>query len=199
MHLVYIHGATASARSFAFIQSQIPHNLIVNLDYDREAPAIDNLGSMIERLNSIIDDLYIIGHSLGGIYGLYLADRVRNIKGVCSLSTPFNGSEIATWSSILLPHYQLFSDITPNSKFISDSRKIDINIPWTQFVTTAGGVPWLAGENDGIVTRSSMMSRNDVDYIEVDRNHYEILQSQRVVNFLNTHLTHLGGQNGRRK
>ena len=96
---------------------------------------------------------------------------------------------------MLLPHYQLFQDITPNSNFILNTKSININIPWTQFVTTEGGVPWLVGDNDGIVTKSSMTARDDVDYILVDRNHYEILQSQRVVDFL-THTTHKGGQDG---
>ena len=85
---------------------------------------------------------------------------------------------------MLLPHYQLFSDITPTSDFIRGSRKIPITIPWTQFVTTAGDVPWLVGDNDGIVTRKSMMCRADMDLIEIDRNHYEIVQSKRVVEFI---------------
>jgi pimeloyl-ACP methyl ester carboxylesterase len=195
MHIVYIHGATASSRSFAFIQSQLPSSRTLNIEYDREAKAFDNLDMMIDRSSKIKDDIYVIAHSLGGIYAVYLQEKVKDIIGVCSLSTPFDGSEIATWSSLLLPHYQLFQDITPNSEFISKIKRINITIPWTQFVTTEGGVPWLVGDNDGIVTRSSMTSRDDVDYILVDRNHYEILQSQRVVQFL-THTTHKGGQDG---
>ena len=195
MHIVFIHGATASSRSFAYIQSVLNFKNTINLDYNRDNSAFDNLLDMKERISRIEDELYFICHSLGGIYCLYLQEEFSKFtKGICSLSTPFNGSEIATWSSMLLPHYQLFQDITPNSSFIFNSKQINIYSPWTQFVTTSGGVPWLAGENDGIVTKESMMSRNDVDYILLDRNHYEVLQSDRVVKFL-THTTQ-GGQNG---
>lgn len=80
----------------------------------------------------------------------------------------------------------MFKDISPNSNFIKHSRKIDIKCPWMQAVTTVGDVPWIQGTNDGIVTRSSMTCRDDVEYTEVDRNHYEIVLSQRVVDIIKT-------------
>ena len=51
-------------------------------------------------------------------------------------------------------------------------------------VTTVGDVPWIQGTNDGIVTRSSMMCRDDVEYTEIDRNHYEIVLSKRVIEII---------------
>jgi len=189
MKLVFIHGATASNRSFAYIDSQLQRESIY-LNYDRGRSAGYNLECMKERLTETTSDLYYVTHSLGGIYAIYLQDSVPNSVAAVSLATPFNGSEIATWSRLFVPHYALFKDITPDSSFISESKCINIRIPWTQFVTTVGDVPWLVGDNDGIVTRKSMMCRDDVDYIEVDRNHYEIVQSQRVVDFINTHITH---------
>ena len=86
------------------------------------------------------------------------------------------------------PGYKLFRDITPTSPFIEYSRDISINIPWTQVVTTVGSVPWIMGKNDGIVTRDSMMSRSDMQFVEIDRNHYEIVQSQRVVDLIKSKL-----------
>jgi hypothetical protein len=53
-----------------------------------------------------------------------------------------------------------------------------------QVVTTVGDVPWISGENDGIVTRKSMTCRDDIEYAEVDRNHYEIVLSDRVVEII---------------
>jgi len=184
MRVVYIHGATASCRSFAYIQSSIQASNPIYLNYDRDRSASVNLTDMTEMLEYVDDDLYIICHSLGGIYAVYLQEWFDNVKRVVSLATPFNGSEIASWSSVFLPHYQLFQDITPDSRFIKKSRNIEIRVPWTNFVSTAGDVPWLIGQNDGIVTRSSMTMRDDVDYVEIDRNHYEILQSNRVLSFI---------------
>jgi pimeloyl-ACP methyl ester carboxylesterase len=184
MRVVYIHGATASNRSFAYIQKSIRAKDPVYLSYEKDSSAKDNLARMKEELAQIDEPLFFITHSLGGIYAVYLQAEFANSAKAVSLATPFAGSEIAIWSNLLMPHYQLFNDITPNSDFIRSSRKIPITIPWTQFVTTVGDVPWLRGANDGIVTRESMVCRDDTDLIEIDRNHYEIVQSKRVVKFI---------------
>lgn len=190
LHTVFIHGATASSQSFAYIRSRLNCKNVINLDYDRCLPAHQNLEKMVGTLSKVDDELYFVCHSLGGIYAVYLQDRFQRLtKGVCSLSTPFNGSEVAYWTNMFLPNYQLFKDITPISNFISKSRQISIKKPWTQFVTTVGDVPWLLGENDGIVTYASMTCRDDVDMIPVKTNHYEILQNEMVIDFLLTHMT----------
>ena len=186
MKTVYIHGATASERSFAFIQKSICAKHPVYLNYNKEGNASDNLDEMIAMLDSIEGPFFIIAHSLGGVYATYLQQHFDSVTGVVSLATPFNGSELATWGSIFNPHYQLFKDISPTSDFIRNSRSIDIKCPWTQVVTTVGDVPWIQGTNDGIVTHSSMTYRSDVDYIEVDRNHYEVVLSQRSVDVIKT-------------
>ena len=184
MKLIYIHGATATERSFAFIQKSIRSKDPIYLNYEKEGPAKDNLAEMIETLNSVEDPLFIVAHSLGGVYATYLQQEVDNIKGVVSLATPFNGSEIATWGAMLNPRYQLFKDISTQSSFIRGSRNIEITVPWLQIVSTVGDVPWITGTNDGIVTRASMMCRDDVEYTELDRNHYEIVLSKRVVDII---------------
>ena len=186
MKTVYIHGATASERSFAFIQKSIRTKNPVYLNYNKEGYAKDNLAEMVAILDDTKGPFFIVAHSLGGVYATYLQQHFNSVKGVVSLATPFNGSELATWGSIFNPHYQLFKDISPNSEFIRYSRKIDIECPWMQVVTTVGDVPWIQGTNDGIVTRSSMTCRDDVEYTEVDRNHYEVVLSQRVVDVIKT-------------
>jgi len=188
MKIVYIHGATASERSFAFIQKSIRSKDPIYLNYEKEGPAKDNLAEMIEALNSVEEPLFIVAHSLGGVYATYLQQEVDNIKGVVSLATPFNGSEIATWGAMLNPRYQLFKDISTQSSFIRGSRNIEITVPWLQIVSTVGDVPWITGTNDGIVTRASMMCRDDVEYTELDRNHYEIVLSKRVVDIIKKRL-----------
>jgi hypothetical protein len=186
MKIVYIHGATASERSFAFIQKSLDCKDPIYLNYSKHTAAVDNLAVMMKTLNDIDDDdFFVIAHSLGGVYATYLQSEFDTIKNVVSLATPFNGSEIASWGTVFNPHYQLFKDISPNSEFIRYSRKIDIECPWMQVVTTVGDVPWISGENDGIVTRKSMTCRDDIEYAEVDRNHYEIVLSDRVIEIIN--------------
>jgi pimeloyl-ACP methyl ester carboxylesterase len=185
--LIFIHGATASSRSFAYLKKTLKPKDAIFLDYDRETSADQNLENMYNKLEKEDGEFFYIAHSLGGIYAVYLQDvfKVASV-GAVSLATPFNGSEIATWGRLIMPHYQLFMDITPTSNFISQSREINIHIPWTQVVTTIGDVPWVYGANDGIVTRRSMICRNDIDYIKVERNHYEVLQSRQVVDLIKT-------------
>lgn len=189
MRIVYIHGATASERSFAYIQKSIRAKDPIYLTYDKDTDAQDNLQAMYDVLDYDDGPFYYVCHSLGGIYATYLQKEFNLVsKGCVSLATPFGGSEIATWGSMLNPGYQLFRDITPSSSFIKKSRAIDIDIPWTQVVTTEGDVPWLSGRNDGIVTRWSMTCRSDVEYVTVDRNHYEIVLSKRAVDIIKQRL-----------
>ena len=189
MRTVYIHGATASERSFAFIAKSLRTKDPIYLNYEKDGTAQDNLAEMIEILDNIDGPFVIVAHSLGGVYATYLqAEFSTAIQGVVSLATPFNGSEIATWGAMLNPGYQLFRDIRTSSDFIRTSRKVEIKCPWLQVVTTVGDVPWIQGTNDGIVTRSSMMCRDDVEYTEIDRNHYEIVLSKRVVDILKKRL-----------
>jgi len=188
MRLVYIHGATASERSFAFIDKSLKTKNAIYLNYDKETTAKENIKAMEDILDHEDGPFFIVAHSLGGVYAVYLQNIFKAITGVVSLATPFNGSEIATWGAMLNPTYQLFKDITTHSDFIRNSRKIKIECPWLQIVTTVGDVPWITGSNDGIVTNTSMTCRNDVDYEEVDRNHYEIVLSQRVVDIIKQRL-----------
>jgi pimeloyl-ACP methyl ester carboxylesterase len=185
MKIVYIHGATASERSFAYIQRSLRAEDPIYLTYDKDTSAKDNLQAMYDILDFDDGPFFYVCHSLGGIYATYLQNEFKLVsKGCVSLATPFGGSEIATWGGMLNPGYQLFKDITTSSSFIKNSRDIPLHCPWTQVVTTEGDVPWLVGRNDGIVTRWSMTCRGDVEYIEVDRNHYEIVLSKRAVDII---------------
>lgn len=189
MKIIYIHGANASERSFAFIQQSLDYDNRHYCNYTSNCPASHNTNKFIQELKQSNDEFFIIAHSLGGIYSIYLYEEFGDrVRGAVTLSTPYGGSEIAYWAQFMNPRYRLFKDITPNSNFIGNTRKIEIQIPWTQVVTTMGSVPWLPGDNDGIVTIDSMKSRSDMRFVEIDRNHYEIVQSARVVDLIKREL-----------
>lgn len=182
MKIVYIHGATATHNSFAFIQQSLGAKNYLYIEYPRDKTAFENLDNMKDIiLNNKVEPMFIICHSLGGIYALHLLEQFKEIRGVVSLATPFSGSDIAVWGKIMNPSYKLFNDITPRSEFIRTTRDIEVQIPWTQVVTTTGEVPWMEQPNDGVVTKRSMTARSDVDYVEISNNHYEIVQCTRAV------------------
>lgn len=182
MKVVYIHGATATHNSFAFIQQSINAKNYLYIEYPRDRTAFENLDNMKDNIiNNVSEPMFIVCHSLGGIYALHLLEQFPNIKGVVSLATPFAGSDIAVWGKVMNPGYKLFNDITPKSEFIRTTKDIDVQIPWTQVVTTTGEVPWMEQPNDGVVTKKSMTARPDINYIEIPNNHYEIVQCTRAV------------------
>ena len=44
-------------------------------------------------------------------------------------------------------------------------NEIELDIPWTQIVSTSGSVPYHNGPNDGVVTIASMTHRTDMTQI----------------------------------
>ena len=129
--------------------------------------------------------LFFIGHSLGGIYALSLAEMFANrVRGGITISTPYGGSEQADFAKYFLPFNKLMKDIGTMSAPMQDSRKIASPPNWTQIVTTVGQSPWIKEPNDGVVTLQSMLYRDDFDIIEVPFNHYEVVLSSQVVNII---------------
>jgi hypothetical protein len=57
-------------------------------------------------------------------------------------------------------------------------------VPWTQVVSVDGYLPTHMEPNDGIVTIRSMRCRDDVEYVDVNENHYSIIESDEVVKII---------------
>lgn len=180
--IVMIHGANATSKSFNYIKSQLPDWGFVMVNYNSADGFYYNLERIVQHTKTL-GPLFIIAHSLGGVYALHMLQHLH-VTQVFSVSTPFGGSATADWAKYMLPNYQLFKDIGIRSMPIMQAKEIEINIPWTQVVTTRGAVPWHKGDNDGVVTIRSMNSRNDMEYVYVDDNHYEILGSDYVVSLI---------------
>jgi hypothetical protein len=51
-------------------------------------------------------------------------------------------------------------------------------------VTVKGQSPFMAETNDGVVTISSMKHHEDMELVEVDYNHYEVVLSDKIVNII---------------
>jgi pimeloyl-ACP methyl ester carboxylesterase len=182
MHLVYIHGASATGDSFNYIRSHITSFAETIVEYNSSNGFDRNLADMKQKLQGM-DRLLFVCHSLGGIYALHLAEEFRSqVIGAVTLSTPYGGAESADYAKYFLPFSRLLRDIGPSSAPIKSSNAIKIQHPWLNIVTTRGDSPWIMQPNDGVVTVSSMRYRSDMQFQEHYINHYEVVMSPVVVN-----------------
>jgi pimeloyl-ACP methyl ester carboxylesterase len=182
MKLVYIHGASATSESFNYIRSKLGKGIDVN--YDSRNGFENNLAAIIEQLKDV-QDIFFIAHSLGGIYSLHIANAIpERVLGAVTLSTPYGGAEVADVAKYFLPFSRLMRDIGPSSWVMKQSDKIKIQHPWTNVVTVRGQSPFIAEPNDGVVTIDSQRHHVDMELVDVDYNHYEVLQSASVVKII---------------
>ena len=180
MTIVYIHGASATSESFTRIREHIGGNDLV-LEYNSDDGFDCNLSMMSKQLKKE-KELFFIAHSLGGIYSLHLADIFSTkTSGAVTLSTPYGGSRHADYARYFLPWSRLMRDIGPTSEPMARVRNLKLHAPWTNVVTTQGASPWIAEPNDGVVTLDSMRFRTDMELVDLELNHYEVVISDKTI------------------
>jgi pimeloyl-ACP methyl ester carboxylesterase len=180
--VVYIHGANATSESFNYIRKKIGSGIVI--DYNSNKGFENNLKDMVETL-APHKNIFFVGHSLGGIYALHLANHMPDqVLGAVTLSTPYGGAEVADYVQFFLPFSRLMRDIGPSSWVMRQTNLIKIQHPWTNVVATNGKHPFMVEPNDGVVTIASQRYHTDMELIEVDTNHYEVVLSDTVVNII---------------
>lgn len=185
--IVYIHGASATAESFTHIRQHVRETFKerdIMLEYKSDDGFDYNLEQMKEKLDGK-KKLFFISHSLGGIYALHLANHFKETTvGGVSLSTPYGGSRQADFAKYFVPFNRLMHDIGTMSAPMMESMVLPPPKNWTQVISTVGQSPWVHGDNDGVVTLTSMRSREDFEQIELKLNHYEIVISDKTVEII---------------
>ena len=182
MTLVYIHGASATSESFNFLRSKLGKGIDIN--YDSRNGFENNLAEIIAQLKDV-EDMAFIAHSLGGIYALHVANAMPDqVVGAVTLSTPYGGAEVADYAKYFLPFSRLMRDIGPNSWAFKQADKIKIQHPWTNIVTVKGQSAFMLAHNDGVVTVASQKHHEDMELVEVDYNHYEVVLAEPVVKII---------------
>jgi len=182
MTLVYIHGASATSESFNFLRSKLGKGIDIN--YDSRNGFENNLAEIIAQLKDV-EDMAFIAHSLGGIYALHVANAMPDqVVGAVTLSTPYGGAEVADYAKYFLPFSRLMRDIGPNSWAFKQADKIKIQHPWTNIVTVKGQSAFMLAHNDGVVTVASQKHHADMELLEVDYNHYEVVLAEPVVKII---------------
>jgi pimeloyl-ACP methyl ester carboxylesterase len=184
IHYVFIHGANQTSSSWATILDKLRPSKYTLIDYSSKRPFSENLSDMMLEV-SLLNDIFFVAHSLGGIYAVHLQQKYQNeVRGAVTISTPYGGSNLARTLRLVFPSQQLFKDICPSSDPIVSANQIPITVPWTQVVSVDGCLPIHMEPNDGIVSIRSMKYRNDVEYVEVKEDHYSIIKSDEVVDII---------------
>ena len=182
MTLVYIHGASATSDSFNYIRSKLGKGIDIN--YDSRNGFENNLAEIIEQLKDV-QNIAFVAHSLGGIYALHVANAMPDqVVGAVTLSTPYGGAEVADYAKYFLPFSRLMRDIGPNSWAFRQADRIKIQHPWTNIVTVKGQSAFMLAHNDGVVTVDSQKHHEDMELVEVDYNHYEVVLAEPVVKII---------------
>ena len=184
INVIWLHGANQTSLSFKYLQTKTQFSKEIMINYSSMNRFYDNLDMITEQCQNK-GPHFVIGHSMGGLYALHLTKYIRVVGGV-SISTPFRGSSTADWAKYVVPSYPLFRDIGRNAHPVQAGHKIELDIPWTQIVSTNGAVPYHSGPNDGVVTLASMTHRTDMEYIEVAHTHYETMCSDAVAEIVSS-------------
>jgi pimeloyl-ACP methyl ester carboxylesterase len=180
--MVYIHGANATGESFNYIKSKLGNGIAVN--YDSRNGFENNLKDMLLQLADV-KDIVFIAHSLGGIYSLHIANAIPNqVSKAVTLSTPYGGAEVADYAQYFLPFSRLMRDIGPSSWPMRQANNIKIQHPWTNIVTVKGQSPFMIEPNDGVVSIASQKHHRDMELVEVDCNHYEVVLNDKVIEII---------------
>ena len=182
LNVIWLHGANQTSLSFQYLRSKTNFNKEILINYSSMNRFSSNLEDIIDQVQGH-GPHFVIGHSLGGLYALHLTQHIRVAGGV-SISTPFRGSSTADWAKYVVPSYPLFRDIGRKSIPVKQGDSIQLDIPWTQVVSTSGSVPYHNGPNDGVVTLASMTHRDDMEFINVPHTHYEVMCSDCVAEII---------------
>ena len=178
INVIWLHGANQTSLSFKYLQTKTQFSKEIMVNYSSMDRFYDNLDMITEQCQNR-GPHFVVGHSMGGLYALHLTKYLRVVGGI-SISTPFRGSSTADWAKYVVPSYPLFRDIGRKSDPIKKAHEIELDIPWTQIVSTTGSVPYHNGPNDGVVTLASMTHRTDTELVEVAHTHYETMCSDQV-------------------
>lgn len=181
--VVWLHGANQSSLSFVYLRHLCNFEKEILINYNSMDGFYNNLEDIIYKVKRA-GPVFLVGHSMGGLYSVHLHKNCPNVIGAVTISTPFRGSSAADWARFIVPSYPLFKDVGRRSRPVLEANAHHITVPWTQVVSTTGSVPYLKNPNDGVVTVASMRHRNDMSFIEVPHTHYEVMCSEQVSNII---------------
>lgn len=193
--VILLHGIARSSKAMAKIGDRLEAEgyLIVPFDYPSTR---EGLGGCARFLDEVVcslegvEQISFVGHSMGGlVVRKWMADfRDERIARLLMLGTPNHGAQLADRFGGLWM-YQLV--LGPGGRDLVSSEDGEIArlpIPQSPFAVIAGAKgdgrgynPWLDGDDDGVVSVSSVQLDGADDYLELPVLHSFLPHDERVI------------------
>ena len=172
--IVWLHGFNCSPTIFNHLKSSLPEHKAVLIAYNSNQSMETSYTEIIAQLPK--EKFYLIGHSLGGVLGHLICTRnPGRVEKFISISSPFGGSGGAAVAKFLFPHLKILKDLSPGSAPLKEISKSKVK-QHTAIISTAGSLPIILGQNDGVVTIKSQSHVKTELKCFIDANHFEIVQ-----------------------
>lgn len=179
-----IHGAYSSPNIFNYIRHRLGKTYSWTfLNYQHQTSDIDNI------LNGVIDlseQHHIIGHSMGGLFGLKLADKPW-VKSITTIATPLGGLELNIIQRYL-SRTSFLTELCDYGDFIKSVKNTKTDKPIQHLITTRGFSPFIYEPNDGVVTVRTQLAYKLGNLIQIEAGHLEVMMLDETVNHIKSFL-----------
>jgi predicted alpha/beta hydrolase family esterase len=167
--VVFIHGASSTPRSFAYLKHRLEVVGAVDVAYDDAKPAEEVVDELVQALEPSPAPATLIGHSLGGVIAVAAAQRSSKVDRVVTLASPLGGCPEATFLRFVSPR-RVLEDVHPLAPLMVDVRRAAIAVPVLSIVTT----------EDTVVGVASQRALEGPTYVPFPLNHFEVLLDDQV-------------------
>lgn len=146
------------------------------LDYSGRTGGI---GDLIGMARTKRNPCHLIGHSMGGLVALAIADEPW-VRSITTISCPMGGLDVSLFQACL-SRSDFMKELSSHGEFIRNLSKSEINRPIQHIVSTRGFHPWIYEPNDGVIPIRSQVAVSWGETHEIPANHAEVMMSDETV------------------
>ncbi|MDD2714606.1 MAG: hypothetical protein PHW04_01795 [Candidatus Wallbacteria bacterium] len=209
--VLFVHGHGGSAANFDFINRNIDKTRFQAWAYFYPSgePVRDTAYRLLTELRTCKEkyhfgDIYIVAHSLGGVVTRTMlsmgqeANPIPGLKGVLTIASPNKGIVATVPYDALCQLVFNHFDHSIEELYVNSPLMQQMNghqVPGVRFISCVGNHPktpnfeatskLIGGTNDGLIRLENASIFESCDFVE-DEDHATILQSQRVVQAINS-------------
>ena len=188
-NIISIHGAWSTPLTMKSLELQLPEYNWTQLSYagiNTSIPSVcDAVKSQAEKIDPT-QKYHVVGHSLGGLMALYLADYpwVESITTISSPTGGLNYDFVQLTISLFTSSFP--RELTLYSSFIKELQAKDYtNKNVSHVISTSGYNPLYFGTpNDGVITIYSQQRWTVGPVVNVNASHIESLNHPDTINHL---------------